>query len=139
MQIKDNVFLVTGGASGLGAATARMIIDAGGKVLVADVRDAEGRAFADELGERARFLRTDVTDESSVGAAVVAAVDFGALRGLVSCAGIVHAERIVKRDGAHALAGFSRTIGVNLIGAFNAMRLACEVMARSQPTASGER
>lgn len=139
MQIKDNVFLVTGGASGLGAATARMIIDAGGRVLVADLRDAEGDAFAKELGDRARFLRTDVTDESSMRAAVAAAAALGTLRGLVSCAGIVHAERIVKRDGAHALAGFARTIGVNLIGAFNAMRLACEVMAATQRTESGER
>ena len=139
MQIKDNVFLVTGGASGLGAATARMIIDGGGKVLVADLRDEEGHTFAQELGERARFLRTDVTDESSMRAAVAAAVALGALRGLVSCAGIVHAERIVKRDGAHTLAGFSRTVGVNLIGAFNAMRLACAAMAGSEPSASGER
>jgi len=139
MQIRDHAFIVTGGASGLGAATARMLADAGGKVLVADLRDAEGEALAAELGSGASFVRTDVTDESSVAAAVAAAAALGELRGLVSCAGIVHAERIVKRDGAHSLAGYARTIGVNLIGAFNAMRLAAAAMAANAPLATGER
>ena len=139
MRIDSNVFLVTGGASGLGAGTARMIVAQGGKVVLADVREAEGRAFAAELGANAKFCLTDVTDEASVQAAVDAAVGMGELRGLVSCAGIVHGERIVKRDGLHALASYARTIGVNLIGAFNAMRLACGAMAKNTPAASGER
>ena len=138
MRIENNVFLVTGGASGLGAGTARMLVAQGGRVIIADVRE-EGKAFAAELGPSARFCPTDVTDESSVQAAVDAAVAMGELRGLISCAGIVHGERIVKRDGPHALASYARTIGVNLIGAFNAMRLACAAMAKNAPAASGER
>lgn len=139
MEIKDKVFLVTGGASGLGAGTARMLVAIGGKVVLADVREPEGQAVAAELGAGAKFCRTDVTDEVSVKAAVNAATAMGELRGLVSCAGIVHGERIVKRDGAHSLAAFSRVIGVNLIGAFNVMRLACAAMAKNEPTAGGER
>ena len=139
MEINDKVFLITGGASGLGAGTARMIVANGGKVMLADVREAEGQAFAAELGAAATFCSTDVTDEASVSAAVDAAMAIGELRGLVSCAGIVHGERIVKRDGAHSLAAFARVIGVNLIGAFNAMRLACAAMATNEPTAGGER
>jgi NAD(P)-dependent dehydrogenase (short-subunit alcohol dehydrogenase family) len=139
MEIKDKVFLVTGGASGLGAGTARMLVANGGKVVLVDVREPEGQAFAAELGDSAKFWRTDVTDEASVKAAVDVAAAMGELRGLVSCAGIVHGERIVKRDGAHSLAAFSRVIGVNLIGAFNVMRLACGAMAKNEPTAGGER
>lgn len=139
MRIENNVFLVTGGASGLGAATARMIVASGGRVVVADVREEEGKAFAAELGSGARFCRTDVTDEASVAAAVDMASGLGELRGLVSCAGIVHAERIVKRDGPHSLSGYARTIGVNLIGAFNAMRLTAAAMSKNVPLAGGER
>jgi NAD(P)-dependent dehydrogenase (short-subunit alcohol dehydrogenase family) len=139
MEIRNSVFLVTGGASGLGAGSARMLLAQGGKVVIADVREAEGKALAAELGRDAQFCRTDVTDEASVQAAVDAGVAMGELRGLVSCAGIVHGERIVKRDGPHALASYARTIGVNLIGAFNAMRLACAAMAKNSPLASGER
>lgn len=139
MNIEGRTFLVTGGASGLGAGTARMLVANGASVVLADIREPEGQAFAAELGSSARFCRTDVTDETSVKAAVEVAASTGDLRGVVSCAGIVHAERIVKRDGPHSLAGFSRVIGVNLIGAFNVMRLACEAMARNEPTAAGER
>ena len=139
MEIGGNVFLVTGGASGLGAGTARMLVANGGRVVLADVREAEGHAFAAELGAGATFCRTDVTDEASARAAVAAAAALGELRGLISCAGIVHGERIVKRDGAHSLEAFARVIGVNLIGAFNMMRLASETMAKNVPTAGGER
>lgn len=139
MKIKDNVFLVTGGASGLGAATSRMLVAAGARVVMADLREAEGQALAGELGANTRFIRTDVTDEASIVAAVQLATSLGDLRGLVSCAGIVHGERIIKRDGAHGLASFSRVIGVNLIGAFNSMRIAAEAMSKVAPTESGER
>lgn len=139
MEIKGNVFLVTGGASGLGAGTARMLVANGGRVVLADVREPEGQAFAAELGASASFCRTDVTDEASAKAAVAAAAAQGQLRGLVSCAGIVHGERIVKRDGVHSLEAFARVIGVNLIGAFNMMRLACAAMAKNAPTVGGER
>jgi NAD(P)-dependent dehydrogenase (short-subunit alcohol dehydrogenase family) len=102
-------FLVTGGASGLGAATVRMVVGAGGRAVIADLKEAEGHALAKELGDHARFVRCDVTDEASATAAVRAAVDgFGGLQGLVNCAGIVHAERIVGKEGPHTLAGFRR-------------------------------
>src|SRR2546421_5767206 len=90
MQVSDSVFLVTGGASGLGGATARMLVDGGGKVLIADLKEAEGNALAAELGANARFIRTDVTDEASGSAAVAAALErFAAVHGLINCAGLV--------------------------------------------------
>jgi NAD(P)-dependent dehydrogenase (short-subunit alcohol dehydrogenase family) len=140
MQIRDSVFVVTGGASGLGAATARMIVDGGGRVVVADVKEAEGWTFASDLGDAARFVRTDVTDEASAKAAIAAAVDgFGGLHGLVNCAGIVHGEKIVGKDGPHALASFARAVNINLVGSFNLTRLAAEAMAKGTPNEEGER
>jgi NAD(P)-dependent dehydrogenase (short-subunit alcohol dehydrogenase family) len=143
MQLNGSSFVVTGGASGLGAATARMVVASGGRVVIADVKEAEGRALAAELGAAARFVRTDVTDEASAKAAVAAAVDgFGegvSLRGLINCAGIVHGEKVVGKDGPHTLAGFERTIGINLVGSFNLARLAADAMTRNQPDAGGER
>src|SRR5512134_1715142 len=107
MELRDSVFLVTGGASGLGAATVRMVVGAGGRAVIADLKDADGAGLARELGAQARFVRCDVTDEANAAAAVRAAADdFGALHGLVNCAGIVHAERIVGKEGPHTLAGF---------------------------------
>jgi NAD(P)-dependent dehydrogenase (short-subunit alcohol dehydrogenase family) len=140
MQIEGSTFIVTGGASGLGAATARMVVDAGGTVVIADLKDDEGRACAAVLGKAARFVRTDVVDEASGKAAVAAAIDaFGAVHGLVNCAGIVHGEKVVGKEGPHSLAGFTRTIGINLIGTFNLLRLAAEAMTRNAPNADGER
>jgi NAD(P)-dependent dehydrogenase (short-subunit alcohol dehydrogenase family) len=140
VQIKDSVFIVTGGASGLGGATARMLVAAGAKVVIADLKEAEGNALAAELGASARFVRTDVTDEASGKAAVAAAVQsFGTVHGLVNCAGVVHGERILGKDGIHALASFARVININLIGSFNLTRLAAEQMAKNAPNASGER
>ena len=140
MQMSDSVFIVTGGASGLGAATARTLVRGGGKVILADVNDAQGQALAVELGASARFVRTDVTDEASAKAAVAAAQSgFGGLHGLVNFAGIAPAERVVGREGPHALASFVRTININLIGSFNLTRLAAEVMSRNTPNAAGER
>jgi NAD(P)-dependent dehydrogenase (short-subunit alcohol dehydrogenase family) len=140
MQIDGSVFIVTGGASGLGAATARMITAGGGKALLADLKDAEGQALAKELGAVARFVRTDVTDESSGKGAVAAAMEaFGKIDGLVNCAGVVHGERILGREGVHSLASFTRVVNINLIGSFNMTRLAAEQMAKNTPNAGGER
>ena len=140
MELKGSVFLITGGASGLGAATARMVVAGGGKAMLADLKEAEGEALAAELGSAARFVRTDVTDEASGKGAVEATQSaFGALHGLVNCAGIVHGERVLGKEGPHSLAGFSRAVGINLIGSFNMTRLAAEAMARNTPNAGGER
>ena len=140
MEIRDRIFLVTGGASGLGAATVRMLADGGGRVVVADLKEDEGRALADVLQGNARFVRTDVVDEASGKAAVAAAVEgFGGLHGLVNCAGIVHGEKIVGKDGPHALATFARALNINLVGSFNLTRLAAEAMAKGEPNDDGER
>jgi NAD(P)-dependent dehydrogenase (short-subunit alcohol dehydrogenase family) len=140
MQIPGSVFLVSGGASGLGAATARMLVSAGAKVVLADVNEAQGNALVAELGAATRFVRTDVTDEASVKAAVAAAQSaFGGLNGLVNCAGIAIGERVVGKEGPHALASFARTININLIGSFNMTRLAADLMSRNAPNAAGER
>jgi NAD(P)-dependent dehydrogenase (short-subunit alcohol dehydrogenase family) len=140
MELKGSTFIVTGGASGLGAGTSRMVVEGGGNVVIADLKESEGAALAAELGRAARFVRTDVTDEASGKAAVAAAVGaFGGLQGLVGCAGIVHAEKIVGKEGAHSLASFARTITVNLVGMFNMIRLAAEAMGAGTPNAEGER
>ena len=140
MQLAGSTFIVTGGASGLGAATTRMIVAGGGNAVVADLKEAEGRALVQELAGCAQFIRTDVADEASGKAAVAAAVDgFGGLQGLVNCAGIVHGEKVVGKDGPHTLAGFARAIGINLIGTFNLVRLAADAMAKNAPNAGGER
>ena len=140
MQLGEGVFLITGGASGLGAATARMIVGGGGKVLIADLKDNEGEALVAELGASARFARTDVTDEASAQAAVAAALSaFGAVHGLVNCAGVVHGERVLGKDGPHALASFNRVVQINLVGSFNMTRLAAQAMSGNAPNAGGER
>src|SRR5438105_4502256 len=138
MQLREATFLISGGASGLGAATARRFSAAGAQVVIADLNADPGERLAKEIG--GRFLRTDVTDEESVQAAVDLAVrDFGGLQGAVNCAGIGMAERTVGRNGPHPLASFVRVITVNLIGTFNVIRLSAAAMARGEPNASGER
>ena len=140
MQISGSVFVITGGASGLGAGTARMIASLGGKVVLADLNESAGNAFAGELGSSARFVKTDVADEASGRAAIDAALHaFGALHGLVNCAGIAIGERVVGKDGPHSLASFVRTVNVNLVGSFNMTRLAAAAMTRNSPNAGGER
>jgi len=139
MEIRDNVFVVTGGASGLGGATATMLARAGGKVIVADVQADKGEALARELGPGARFMKCDVTSEADGQAVVGAAAAMGPLRGLVNCAGIAIGEKTVGKEGPHALASFQRVIGINLIGTFNMIRLAADAMSRQEPTAEGER
>jgi NAD(P)-dependent dehydrogenase (short-subunit alcohol dehydrogenase family) len=139
MQIQNHVFLVTGGGSGLGAASAKMLVDNGGKVVLADVNEA-GAEFAAKLGANARFLRADVTEEASTQAAVDLCISaFGAIHGLVNCAGVAPGERVVGRNGPHALASFERAVKINLIGTFNAIRLAAAKMSVQPPEASGER
>jgi NAD(P)-dependent dehydrogenase (short-subunit alcohol dehydrogenase family) len=139
MQLKGSTFIVTGGASGLGAATVRMVVAGGGNAVIADLKESEGEALAKELGA-ARFVRTDVTDEASATAAVAAAVGaYGRVDGLVNCAGIVHGEKVVGKEGPHTLASFARTININLIGTFNVARLAAAAMAKNAPNAEGER
>jgi len=138
MQIKNSVFLVTGGASGLGAATARMAAENGGKVVIADMQADAGEKFAREIG--GRFAKCDVTSEADGKAAVALALkEFGGLNVLVNCAGIAIAEKTIGKEGPHALASFTRCITVNLIGTFNMIRLAADAMAKAVPNAAGER
>jgi NAD(P)-dependent dehydrogenase (short-subunit alcohol dehydrogenase family) len=139
VDIAGATVLVTGGGSGLGAATARMVVEQGGSVVVADVDTERGERVAAELGERARFVPTDVTDEASVGAAVAAALELGGPHVAVSCAGIAPAERVLGRDGPHSLARFVAAIQVNLVGTFNVTRLAAQAMAANEPGEDGER
>jgi len=139
MQIKGNVFIVTGGASGLGGATTRLLAAQGGKVVIADVQADRGEALTKELGATTRFVKCDVSSEADGRAAVEAALALGPLRGLVNCAGIAIGEKTVGKEGPHALASFARVIGINLIGTFNMIRLAADAMAKQEATAEGER
>jgi NAD(P)-dependent dehydrogenase (short-subunit alcohol dehydrogenase family) len=139
MEIKNNVFIVTGGASGLGGGTARMLAQAGGKVIIADVQADKGEALARELGANTRFVKCDVTSDAEGQAVVAAATSLGTLRGLVNCAGIAIGEKTVGKEGPHALASFQRVISINLIGSFNMIRLAATAMSKLEPTADGER
>ena len=140
MQIKNSVFLIPGGASGLGAATARHLVAAGGKVVIADLNCDAGEKFAASLGIHAKFVTVDVTNEAQVQQAVDTAVsEFGALHGLVNCAGVAPGERVVGKNGPHQLESFALVININLIGTFNALRLAANAMARNTPDAGGER
>lgn len=137
MELLNSTFIVTGGGSGLGAATAEMIIAGGGNVVIADLK---GESLATQLGSKARFQATDVTSEEQAKAAVAAAIEtFGALHGLINCAGIGTGEKTVGRDGPHSLASFARVININLIGTFNMIRLAADAMSKQAPNAGGER
>ena len=137
MDIAGKVFIVTGGASGLGEGTARMLAASGAKVVIADLQADKGEALANELG--GAFVRCDVSQEADAQAVVAKAVALGKLMGLVNCAGIGPAAKTVGRDGAHPLALFSKVIAVNLIGSFNMIRLAAEAMSRNAPEPTGER
>lgn len=140
MQISGRTFLVTGGASGLGAACVRRLVGRGGHVVITDLNEAQGQSLADELGEQASFVRVDVTQSADVEQAVAkAAAGRGGLRGMVQCAGIIAAARIVGRNGPHEFEVFSRVVQVNLIGTFNVLRLAAAAMSALEPEADGER
>ena len=137
MQIQNNVFIITGGASGLGAATARMIAASGGTVVLADVQAEAGQALAAELG--GQFVKCDVTSEADGLAVVAAATAMGTLRGLVNCAGVAPAVKTIGKDGPHPLDVFQRTININLVGTFNMCRLAADAMGKTEAADSGER
>src|SRR3954466_1240032 len=138
MQIKNSVFLVTGVASGLGAASARMAAENGAKVVIADLQAEAGEKLARELG--GRFVRTDVASEVDGKAAVNTAVkEFGGLHVLVNCAGIALAERTLGKEAPHDLVRFVKVLTVNVVGTFNMIRLAADAMAKAGPNASGER
>ncbi len=140
MMISGKVFVVTGGGSGLGAAVARMLIEAGACVVVADVNIEAGNSVATSLGQSARFIRTDVTSETDGQAAVdMALTTFGQLNGLVNCAGIAPGEKVLGRDGPHRLESFARAVGINLIGTFNMIRLAGAAIEKQEPDRGGER
>jgi len=140
MEIEGKTFVVTGGASGLGAATARMFAQSSGRVVIADVNATDGEALANELGDAARFVRTDVREEADATRCIdVAQKAFGGVHGLVNCAGIVHGEKVVGREGAHTLDGFVRTIAINLVGTFNVLRVAAAAMANNAADDDGER
>jgi NAD(P)-dependent dehydrogenase (short-subunit alcohol dehydrogenase family) len=138
MQVRNSTFIVTGGASGLGAGTARALAAGGGNVVIADVGD--GAVLATELGSSARYIKTDVTSEEAGRAAVALAVkEFGGIHGLVNCAGIAIGEKVLGKEAPHQLASFQRVIAINLVGSFNMIRLAAEAMAKGEPNKSGER
>ncbi|MDR2299477.1 MAG: 3-hydroxyacyl-CoA dehydrogenase [Comamonas sp.] len=137
MQIQDRVFIVTGGASGLGEGTARMLAANGGKVVIADMNAERGEAVAREIG--GVYLRCDVSSEADGQAVVEKATTLGKLVGLVNCAGIAPAEKTVGKNGPHNLATYTKTIMVNLVGSFNMIRLASDAMSKNEPEATGER
>jgi NAD(P)-dependent dehydrogenase (short-subunit alcohol dehydrogenase family) len=140
MQIENKVFLVTGAGSGLGAATARVLVEAGARVVLADLNREAGELVALELGAATCFVETDVANEvSAVNAIQTAISTFGGLHGLVNCAGVAPAEKVVGKEGPHRLESFAKVININLLGTFNMIRLAAEVMQKGEPDAGGER
>jgi NAD(P)-dependent dehydrogenase (short-subunit alcohol dehydrogenase family) len=143
VDISDKAIFVTGGGSGLGEATARGLVAAGARVLLADLQDEKGERLAEDLGggQIARFVHVDVTDEASTQAGIAAAVEtFGALHGAVNCAGVAIAQRVLNRGGdPHPLEHFAWVIRVNLIGTFNVIRLAANAMTSNEPDEQGER
>ncbi|WP_447759432.1 SDR family NAD(P)-dependent oxidoreductase [Pseudomonas moraviensis] len=138
MQIENKVFIVTGGASGLGAASAELLVSAGAKVMLVDMNAEAVAAQAERLG--AQSVVADISNEAAAEAAVRATIAaFGSLNGLINCAGIVRGEKILGKNGPHALSSFAQVINVNLIGSFNMLRLAAAAIAESEANADGER
>ena len=137
MDIAGKVFIVTGGASGLGEGTARLLAARGAKVVIADMQTDKGEAVAGDIG--GVFVKCDVSNETDAKAVVATATAMGKLMGLVNCAGIAPAEKTVGKNGAHTLSVFTKCITVNLVGSFNMIRLAAEAMCKNEPEATGER
>ncbi len=140
MQLRGRTVLVTGGASGLGGATVDMIVAAGGRAVIVDLKEVEGLAKARQHGGAVQFVKADVTSDADMQRAVdVAVQELGGLHGLVCAAGIAAAERVLPKEGVQPLAHFAHVIQVNLVGTFNAIRLAAASMAGNEPNAAGER
>ena len=140
MIITSKTFLITGGASGLGLATAQMIVDNGGHVVLLDINPIAGILAETQLGPNARFIQTDVTSEDSVQHAITSALDqFGGIHGAINCAGVAPGERVVGKTGPHSLANFSKTIMINLVGTFNVIRLSAAAIQTNEPGEGGER
>ena len=140
MEIQGRAFFVTGGGSGLGAATVRRLAQDGANVLIADVNEEAGEELAADIGDGARFAHADVTDEKSTQGALDAAREaFGGLHGLVNCAGIGPAEKVVGKRGVHSLDSFVKAVQINLVGTFNPIRLAAPIMMENEPNEDGER
>jgi NAD(P)-dependent dehydrogenase (short-subunit alcohol dehydrogenase family) len=141
MQIQDHTFLVTGGSSGLGAACVRRLAGAGGRVLIADLNETAGQELAAEVGIQARFMKVNVVEAGDVETAVITATNhFGNLHGVINCAGIAIAAKLLDREGnPHDLDVFSKVIQVNLIGTFNVIRLAAAAMMKGEANEAGER
>lgn len=140
MNIQQKTFLITGGASGLGEATARMLVTQGAQVVLADLNREAGVRLVEELGSSACFHPTDVTDEAQMQAAVDLALSkFGAIHGLACCAGIAPGEKVLGKEGPHRLNSFARAVQINLVGTFNAIRLVAEAMTKNTPDEGGER
>lgn len=137
MEITGRVFIVTGGASGLGEGAARMLASQGGIVVIADMQAEKGQAIAQDIG--GAFVQCDVSNEANGQAVVAKAVSMGKLMGLINCAGIAPAEKTVGKTGAHSLGVFTKCITVNLVGSFNMIRLAAQAMCKNEPEATGER
>ena len=140
MKFENSTFIVTGGASGLGEATVRRFHGAGANVVIADLNSERGEKLAAELGSRAAFARTDVTADADGQACVARALSaFGGLHGLVNCAGVGTPEKVLGKNGPQPLANFAKTVGINLIGTFNMLRLAADAISKGTPNAAGER
>lgn len=140
MKIENNTFLITGGASGLGFATAKMIVENGGNAILLDVNEEAGVAAQTDLGTKAKFIKTDVTNEEQVQNAVNQSVEnYGNIAGIINCAGVGPAKRVVGKDGPHPLDFFQKVININLIGTFNTLRLVADKMQNNEPNAEGER
>ena len=140
MQVEESTFFITGGGSGLGAATARLFAENGARVALADVDEEAGKQMASQIGSSAEFVRTDVTDEESVQDALDSVVEtFGSLNGVVNGAGISPAAKVVGKKGVHDLGLFTKTVEINLVGTFNVIRLAAIRLAENEPDDEGER
>lgn len=140
MQVKDHVFLISGGASGLGAATARLLASDGGKIVIADLNADAGGKLAEELGANATFVECDVTDADAVQVSVDTTLStFGAIHGGISCAGTGAAMRTITKSGPHDITAFTKIIEINLIGTFNVIRLSANAMATNEPGEDGDR